>query len=482
MPPFLALALGLGLIAYAYAQDKERRTGLSPALILPFLWYLTCATRPFGVWLGNWGIPFGTGEGDEGGAIDGYYYLTLTIAGIAILLRRRFSLGRTLSQVPWLGGLLIFMAVSVLWSDYTFISFKRYIKVIGCSAMMLVVLTERQPFAAFSALLRYALYVHLPLSIICNKYFRSISVQYSWEGSEQWWQGIATSKNTLGQVAMLGLVYFLWEVLRDWPTKRWRNLHLLYLLMAIWLLKGSEDAISMTAVVVGAFAATVFSRLQMLHRQQRSTAAFSRLAFGGVMGLASIVYLHGIFLFTEDSLFGKLMTTFGRDITLTDRTHIWAGVYEKARDSFFGGVGYGGFWIGREANISWNATMTWVLGQGHSGYVDTFLQLGSIGLILLIGVIFSTFNRLVATSDAEFDYKALRITLLLTIAFVNITESTYLRGDHHLWVLFLAVCWSVAWPEPATHANTPEGPETSEDGFAPEPMHPIDDHLDSPRV
>jgi exopolysaccharide production protein ExoQ len=453
MPPFLALALGLGLAAFAYQQDRERRQDLSLALLLPLLWYLTCATRPLGIWLGIWGIPLGAGDGEDGGFIDRYYYLALTLAGIAVLLRRGFNLRDALARSPWLGALLAFMALSVLWSDFTYISFKRYIKVVGSCVMMLVVLTERHPAQSFFALLRYALYLHLPLSIICNKYFRGIAVQYSWEGSDQWWQGIATSKNTLGQVAMLGFVYFLWEVFREWPTKRWRNLHAAYLLMAVWLLKGSEDAVSLTAIVVGGFAAAVFIRLQMLHVAGRPTASFSRLAFRAVMGLASLVYLHGIFHFSEDSLFGKFITTFGRNITLTDRTHIWSGMYHQARDSFFGGVGYGGFWIGRQANIDWNANMTWVLGQGHSGYVDTFLQLGSIGLILLLGLVFSTFRRLVLTSDADFDYKALRIALLLTIVFINITETTFLRGDHHLWVLFMAVCWSVALPEPAAQAS-----------------------------
>jgi O-antigen ligase len=128
-------------------------------------------------------------------------------------------------------------------------------------------------------------------------------------------------------------------------------------------------------------------------------------------------------------------------------------MYDAARGSFFGGVGYGGFWIGREANIAWNAGMSWALGQGHSGYVDTFLQLGSIGLIMLIGLIISTFRRLLSAERSDFDFFAFRLTLLLTITFINITETTFLRGDHHLWFLFMVVCWSVVWPEP-----TPDDP------------------------
>jgi O-antigen ligase len=255
---------------------------------------------------------------------------------------------------------------------------------------------------------------------------------------------------------MLGVVYFLWEVLREWRERGWRNPHLAYLLMAVWLLKGSDDGLSLTSLAVCVFAACFFIRLRLLHVSGRGVAAFCRQVFAATLALATLVYLHGIFLFDADSLFGKIITTFGRDITLTDRTHIWAGAYDAARGSFLGGVGYGGFWIGREANIAWNAKMTWILGQAHSGYVDTFLQLGAVGLVLLLGLIVSTFRRVLAAGTGNFDFFAFRLTLLLTIVFINITESTFLRGDHHLWFLFMVVCWSITLPEPEPEGGTTE--------------------------
>jgi O-antigen ligase len=446
-------------------RDRERRAGLSFALILPFLWYLVCATRPFGVWLSIWGVPLGGGDGEEGSFIDRYYFATLTVAGFWVLSARAFNWGRTLSTSGWLLALLAFMALSIAWSAYPYISFKRYIKVFGSATMALVVLTDPRPAAALLALLRYTLYLHVPLSIICNKYFRTIAVQYSWNGESQMWQGLATSKNTLGQVAMLAFVYFLWEVWREWRTKGWRNLHLFYLWMSVWLLKGSDDGVSMTSVVVCVFASVTFLQMQRLNRLGRPVAGFAKLVFAATLSLATLVYLHGIFLFEADSLFGKMITSFGRDITLTDRTHIWGGMYDAARGSFFGGVGFGAFWIGREVNIAWNATMSWALGQGHSGYVDTFLQTGAIGLIILLGLISATFQRLLQRDIRDFDYFAFRVTLLLTITFINITETTFLRGDHHLWFLFMVICWSVALPEPESTG----GDQNLADGALAEP-------------
>ena len=148
-------------------------------------------------------------------------------------------------------------------------------------------------------------------------------------------------------------------------------------------------------------------------------------------------------MFSEDSFFGYLITKFGRDITLTDRIYIWNDVYAAAANNPLFGVGYGGFWIERIANIPWNSTMTWVLGQAHNGYIDTYLQLGLVGGFLFARVLFATLPRLVASLDDDFDYGCFRITLFITILFINVTETTFLRGDHHLWFILLLILWTV---------------------------------------
>jgi O-antigen ligase len=160
----------------------------------------------------------------------------------------------------------------------------------------------------------------------------------------------------------------------------------------------------------------------------------------------------------------------GRDITLTGRTDIWHDVYAVASRNRLFGVGFGGFWIGRLANIPWDANLTWVLGQAHNGYIDTYLQIGLIGAALLVAVLFTTMRRLLALMDSDFDFACFRIPLFLTIMFVNATESTYLRGDHHLWFITLLVIWMLPHPQqtfpqltrPAADAVQPAPEQLSE--------------------
>ncbi len=444
MPPKLALLLGIGFVAYALWSDRKRGYPQLEDLFWPTLWYMVVSSRMLGVWLNIWGVPLpsgGGGDPTEGSLIDRSFFALLTVIGLRILSKRGFSWRDCFANNPWPTALLVFMAMSIVWSDYPFVSFKRYIKILGSVVMALVVLSNEKPLDALLTILRRCLYVHLPMSIVCIRYFRDIGVNFDWFGTSVLWQGISTSKNTLGQVVMLGALYFSWEVWRNWTKSGWRNIHLIYLLMALYLLKGSDAGMSMTAVSVCVFAMAIFYRLQSLRETPEKIRRFTRFITVGVAGLILLILTHSIVLFKEDSPFGYIITKFGRDITLTDRTYIWTDVYAAAANDRLLGVGIGGFWIGRDANIPWTNTKTWILGQAHSGYVDTYLQLGLVGAFLLTILLLTTVTRLLDTLDEDFDFACFRIALFFTIVFVNITESTYLRGDHHLWLLFQSVVW-----------------------------------------
>ena len=418
---------------------------VSRALWWPTIWYTVVASRFIGIWLSIWGIPIPGGGGDatDGSPVDRWFFAALTVIGFWILSRRRFDWAATLRLNPWLTAFLAYMALSILWSHYPFVSFKRYIKVIGSIAMAMVVLTDGCPMEAFATVLRRCLYVHLPMSIICVKYFRDIGVAYDWFGTSSSWQGISTSKNVLGQVAMLGVLYFFWEIRRHWHESKWRNLHILYLFMAIYLLKGSDTEISLTSVSVCVFALVVFLWMQTFRFRTAALRPFVLTVFSAVVALIALVLVHSVVMFSPDSLFGKIITLFGRDITLTDRTYIWHDCYAAASGDPLFGVGFGAFWIGRLVNIPWNANMTWVLGEAHSGYVETYLQMGLVGAFLLAGVLFAALPKLLDSLDVDFDFGCFRITLFLTIMLINITESTYVRGDHHLWLVLMMVIWKV---------------------------------------
>jgi len=470
MPPFLALILGIVLVLWALRRDREGGSVAPSDLFWPTVWYMVVSSRPVGIWLDLWNVPL-VGEGALLELIDASFYSALSVIGLRILSRRALDWNDLFARNRFLLLFILFAVASVAWSDYNWISFKRFIKLLGSVIIALAIVTSNHPFDAIRTILRRCLYVHLTMSVVSVKYFREIGVAFDWNGTGEAWQGIATSKNTMGQVAMLGVIIFGWEALRVWRERGWRNHHLIFLGLALWLLRGSSEAVSKTSVVVTAFAIVAIAALLRLRDRPEAQRAFAVAYFGGTMLLVTFILAHSVLVFGADSLLGSIVSAFGRDITLTDRLYIWQDIHRIAAGSPFLGVGYGGFWIGREANVPWN-THTWVLGQGHNGYIDVYLQLGLIGAFLFAGILFSNLGRLLDLARQDFEHFAFSFALFVTTVFVNITETTFIRGDHHLWLVFLLTVIGLPASSPIeTQPQTAE--ESSGDATTLDPAPPL---------
>ena len=64
--------------------------------------------------------------------------------------------------------------LSLLWSDYPFVGFKRWFKSLGDPLMALVIVSERYPAAALTSVLRRCAFLLLPLSVVFIKYFPAL--------------------------------------------------------------------------------------------------------------------------------------------------------------------------------------------------------------------------------------------------------------------------------------------------------------------
>ncbi|MGA2018769.1 MAG: O-antigen ligase family protein [Opitutaceae bacterium] len=440
MPPKLAFFLGIVFVGFMYRVVERRRAAdVSPALLWPLLWYIIASSRSIGLWLIVLGVPLPSGGGEtEGSVVDRTEYFILCLIGIYILSKRNIEWSSIFRENRWLVVLFTFMLLSVAWSDYPWVSFKRLVKSFSAVVMVLVVLTETDPSTAISTIMRRGAYLVIPLSIIVIKYFRDVGVEFDSSGTSMAWRGLSTSKNALGQVAMASALCFVWSIVQNWRKKRpWASLDYLYLAMSLYLLKGSDQSVSMTALSVFALGLAIF--LSSSHLRNTPGMAFRVLTVScvSILGVLALLVVHTVSPFREDSVLGVVFRALGRDTTLSGRTEIWADVLQVASRNPLFGVGYGAFWIGRTVNIPWNEQMSWVLGEGHNGYLDVYLQIGLIGLLMLLALVFSARRRLIQSLAADFEYGRFRLTFLVVILFVNLTESTFLRGEHLLWFLFL---------------------------------------------
>lgn len=415
-----------------------QRRDFSLALWVPFIWYAIATSQGVSRWLTLSGYEAGDLSYLEGNPIDRAVYSVLIGLGIVILLIRRIEWPRVLKDNKWLIVLFIYMLVSISWSQFPEVSFKRWTRATGDLIMVLVVLSEPDPLEAISKVLRRCFYINLPLSIILIKYFRTIGTGWDENGAEMW-IGVTTQKNVLGEVCMISGIFFVWSILRDSGKRRFVDFG--FLLMAIWLLRGSGSYTSITAILTFSVGIGLLLFLQSGKSRVKYLKKY--------LVVASIVLAVGLLgtgfaveTFSGKSFFETGVKASGRDTTLTGRTELWEDILNIASNHPMLGVGYGSFWIGNLGNDLWEKHI-WRPSQGHNGYLDVYAELGIVGVCFLFLAIISSTRQIIRTFGSHFEYGRLRLALLLVILVHNITESSFLRGANNLWFIFLLVAVTV---------------------------------------
>ena len=433
IPPKLALLLCFIFCLIVYIKDSKQDPEISPALWIPVLWMMRCASRSLTYWL----YPDGYYGESIGSPHDRIFLTVLMIAGLVVLSRRKVNWKEILANNYWILALYAYMLFSIAWADAIDISFKRWVRIAGDLLMILVVLTEAKPLTAISKLFRRCFILLIPLSIVLSKYFPYIGRGHAKHWGPDMWIGVATHKNTLGQLAVLAAMYFLWNIFQNRGKKN-ISLDLLYLLMSVYLLNGGGFSRSTTCILVLIIAIAFYL---LMERLKLKTARIWSI----FLGVFLIVFtLH----FGSDVFFGKsiqdiITVALGKDPTLTDRTYLWRDVITLGMQHPIFGFGFGGFWNPATQQYL-KEIYSWGPGQAHNGYIEIFLNLGLIGLILFGFTIFSAFSGAIQQYFLNSEYGRIRLVLLLVALIHNYTESSFTRPTHLIWFIFLLAAVNVS--------------------------------------
>ena len=395
---------------------------MSYGLWVPFIWVAINVSRPVGYWFvgGTEAAKSEIIDISQGSFIDRNTYLFLIIIGLVVLSQRRINWSSILASGRWLWIFYFYLLLSVLWSDYPFISFKRWFKDAGDLVMILIILSEKDPIEAIRGIFIRCAYLLVPLSVLFIKWYPDIGRYY-----EHWvWNtcycGITLGKNQLGLLCMLSGLFLLWQIVDVYPDRgiktRFRNLwpDLLVLAMCLWMLWIADSATALFGFVLGAviFFAT---RLRLIRRNFRN--------LGWVLASVALLML----LFTVSSGFRETIAgALGRDVTLTTRTEIWERALELKTNPLLGS-GFFSTWLAPEAASmvkEWGG-----LAHAHNGYLETYLNSGAIGVLLLLAVLVSAGKnakrQLYQRSTAGY----LFISLFLAALLYNYTEVTFNRSN-----------------------------------------------------
>ena len=222
-PTLAALVYTLGIAGLFYLnRDKSVRT--SRGLWIPVIWLWILGSRGVSVWLA--GGQYSTSSAEElmdGSPIDALVFQLLIAGGLAVLVRRG---PRSLSVMKANWPIVLYFSyclLSVLWSDFPGVSFKRWIKATGDVVMALVVVTDARPIAALQRLFSRVGFVLLPVSAVLIKYYPLLGRGYNQWTGEQANNGVTTDKNLLGVSTYILALGAFWQVLRLWRNSSLPN-------------------------------------------------------------------------------------------------------------------------------------------------------------------------------------------------------------------------------------------------------------------
>jgi exopolysaccharide production protein ExoQ len=433
MNPSSALFLFAVGIAGLFYLDRDSSIRTSKALWIPVIWLWIVGSRPVSSWLGLSPVS-GDSQLLDGSPLDRFVFLILLIAGILVLAHRSHRT-KVLLRASW--PILIFFSyclLSVLWSDFSDISFKRWTKALGDLVMVLIVVTDAEPRAALKRLFSRTGFILMPASILLIRYFNNLGRTYDAFSGEPANIGVAIGKNILGVTTLvlsLGAVWRVLALLQDSQQPN-RGRHLLaqgtLLAFGVALLVMANSATSVACFALGTglmLAIWLFVR-------------------GPRPGLVHALVLGALVAGGLVMLFGggaNVVHALGRQTNLTGRLAIWDAVVPMAPNPMFG-AGFESFWIGPRVQALWRAFPVLHPNEAHNGYIEVYLNLGWVGIALIALVLINGYRRATAVFQRESALGALLVTYIVVAAIYSITEAGFRMLDV-IWIfLLLAVAAS----------------------------------------
>lgn len=437
-PSLASLIYACGIIGL-FCLDRDKTVRTSKALWLPVIYLWIVGSRPVSVWLGITPAA-GTNIQLDGSPLDAAIFGVLLIAAIAVIVRRG---QRALSFMTVNWPILIYFfycLISVAWSYHPDVALKRWIKSIADLAMCLVIVTDPQPDAALKRLISRVGFLLLPVSVLLSKYYDNLGRAYTPDGMPMN-TGVTTNKNQLGVTVLVISLYTFWHVITLLRTRnrphRGRHLlaqgALLAFGVALFVLANSQTSIACFILGCGLILVTA------LHTTR------SRPAIVHVVCLLVLLTGGLTLIFGGEA---DVASAMGRDPNLTGRTDIWAALIQTAPNAIVG-AGFENFWISPnvlkfrhtlEAKHFWDADS---LNESHDGYLEVYLNLGLVGVALILWILISGYRQAVAAFRRNPSLGGLILAFIIPSVFYNLTEAGF-RMLSPVWIFLLVAIVSAS--------------------------------------
>jgi hypothetical protein len=177
--------------------------------------------------------------------------------------------------------------------------------------------------------------------------------------------------------------------------------------------------------------------LTIRDKSQTPAILHSPRTLHAVMATMACVALVG-YVFQDAYAF--VVHSLGRNTTLTGRTDIWADLFQMDFSPWLG-TGFESFWLGPRLDFLWRKYY-FHPNQAHNGYIETYLNLGWIGVGLLVFLFVSGYRSVVSAYRQDPRVGSLRLAFLVVAAVYNVTEASF-KVMHPVWIAFFLAITTV---------------------------------------
>lgn len=352
----------------------------------------------------------------------------------ALMLLARRGLDRRFAQGPFLVlcGFLAWMVASTSWTNlsrYTAIDSLALAVTAGAGLYVGSRFTSRQ----LVVLVWMAMQSGVILSYLAVK--RSWTEALDGEGN---WAGIYFNRNSLGPVAMIGLITGCAVTISLWRARdlRWRRelmsctIVLVVLDVVVYVRSGSSTSIA--AATVSAIAGGTWIGIGRWHKVSGvPLRSIQRVVYPSFVGITLLVAWVGF------RYQGAIIGLFGKADFFNGRSALWHYSWTGFLDRPFLGWGWRAAWSTPEflkRDLWWTTNgASW----SHNGFLEVLLGGGIVGGLLFAGYILWSGRETVVTV-VSIPSEAWRIGLAMFVL-VACTQEVFIIGHHFLWLLLVAV-------------------------------------------
>jgi exopolysaccharide production protein ExoQ len=334
----------------------------------------------------------------------------------------------TIADNKFLWMLMGIVCFSFFWSVSPGVTFRFSIYALGTTAIGLYLAT-RFTLKEQIDILAWTYGLMLILSIL----FVIALPKYGLMGGvhEGALRGIFTHKNQFGAVMVLGVIIFLLKALRK---ERFSWIY--------WLLLGSNISLLVLSRSTTALATTgMMLMLCVIYRifRWRYEIMVSVILASVILATLSLLW------FTAYVGSDSLLDAVGKDGTFSGRTVIWDLVWDKIQERPWFGYGLSAFWNDFEGPSSYILlAMGMNIVYAHNGFLDIWLSIGLVGLVIFLASYLSTVWRSLTWLRHSKTPEGLWPLLFLSYLLLsNLSEGTIHTMDNGFWAIFTAISYSL---------------------------------------